>query len=125
MKKISLLALAVLLTGCASQIMSGFVGKPVTAVIGQYGFPAGAYEVDKNKRAFVWQMNNSVVVPGSSFTSGTVIGNQIFANTYTSPAYASSFACSYVMYAEKTRQDIEGPAAWTIVGFEKPSLGCE
>jgi hypothetical protein len=125
MKKIFWLVLVLFLTGCASQIMSGFVGKPITAVIGQYGFPAGTYDVDKNKRAFVWQMNNSVVIPGSSFTSGTIIGNQMFANTYTSPAYASSSACSYVMYAEKTRQDIEGPAAWTIVGFEKPRGSCE
>lgn len=125
MKKISFLAVAIFLAGCASQIMGGFVGKPVTTVISQYGFPAGAYDVEKNKRAFVWQMNNSVVIPGSSFTSGTVIGNQMFANTYTSPGYASSSTCAYVLYAEKTRNDIEGPAAWTIVGFEKPKMSCE
>ena len=114
-----------MLVGCASQIMSGFVGKPMTAVISQYGFPAGSYDIDRNKRAFVWQMNNSVVVPGSSFTTGTVVGNQVFANTYSAPAYASSFSCAYVLHAEKTRSDIEGPAAWTIVGFEKPKFGCE
>jgi hypothetical protein len=105
--------------------MSGFVGKPMTAVVSQYGFPVGAYDIDINKRAFVWQMNNSVVVPGSSFTTGTVVGNQVFANTYSAPAYASSYSCAYVLHAEKTRSDIEGPAAWTIVGFEKPKLGCE
>lgn len=97
----------------------------MTDVISQYGFPVGAYDLDRNKRAFVWQMNNSVVVPGSSFTTGTVIGNQVFANTYTAPAYASSFSCAYVLHAEKTRLDVEGPAAWTIVGFEKPKFGCE
>ena len=125
MKKLFLLTFAAMLVGCASQIMSGFVGKPMTAVISQYGFPAGSYDIDRNKRAFVWQMNNSVVVPGSSFTTGTVVGNQVFANTYSAPAYASSFSCAYVLHAEKTRSDIEGPAAWTIVGFEKPKFGCE
>jgi len=125
LKKLFLLTFAAMLVGCASQIMSGFVGKPMTAVISQYGFPAGAYDIDRNKRAFVWQMNNSVVVPGSSFTTGAVVGNQVFANTYSAPAYASSFSCAYVLHAEKTRSDIEGPAAWTIVGFEKPKFGCE
>jgi hypothetical protein len=125
MRKTILAAIIMLLAGCASQIMGGFVGKPVTTVISQYGFPAGAYDVEKNKRAFVWQMNKGVVIPGSSFTSGTVIGNQMFANTYTSPGYATSSTCVYVLYAEKTRNDIEGPAAWTIVGFEKPKMLCE
>lgn len=125
MKKLFLLTFAAILVGCASQIMSGFVGKPMTAVISQYGFPVGAYDIDRNKRAFVWQMNNSVVVPGSSFTTGSVVGSQVFANTYTAPAYASSFTCAYVLHAEKTRSDVEGPAAWTIVGFEKPKFGCE
>jgi len=124
MKKFLILSVA-LLVGCATQIMSGFVGKPMTAVVSQYGFPVGAYDIDINKRAFVWQMTNSVVVPGSSFTTGTVVGSQVFANTYSAPAYASSYSCAYVLHAEKTRSDIEGPAAWIIVGFEKPKFGCE
>lgn len=125
MKKILLLSFVVLLFGCASQIMSGFVGKPMTAVVSQYGFPVSAFDLDSNKRAFVWQLNNSVVVPGSSSTTGMVVGNQIFANTYTTPAHTSSFSCAYVLHAEKTRSDIEGPEAWTIVGFEKPKFSCE
>ena len=65
MKHVFLLTAAAILMGCASQIMSGFVGKPMTAVVGQYGFPAVSYDVDTNKRAFVWQINNSVIVPGN------------------------------------------------------------
>ena len=75
MKHFFLLTAALILTGCASQIMSGFVGKPMTEVVGQYGFPAASYDVDTNKRAFVWQLNNSVVVPGTSYATGTVVGN--------------------------------------------------
>ena len=113
-----------LLTGCASTIMSGYVGKPISVVVSDYGFPSGAYDIDTTKRAFVWQMNNSVVVPGSSYTSGTVIGNQMFASTYSAPGYAGNFVCSYTLFATKTRNDIDGPAAWIVVGFQKPKFGC-
>lgn len=113
------------LTGCASTIMGGYIGKPLSTVVSDYGFPSGAYDVDGTQRAFVWQMNNSVVIPGSSFTSGLVVGNQLFANTYTSPGYAGSYVCSYTLLATRTRNDIEGPAAWTVVGFQKPKFGCE
>ena len=105
--------------------MSGFVGKPMTAVVGQYGCPATSFDVDTNKRAFVWQIDNTRVVPGSSYTTGSVVGNQVFASTYSSPGYTSTRSCGYVLYAEKTRTDIEGPAAWTIVGYEKPRPRCE
>ncbi len=125
MKKLLALPLIALITGCASQIMGGFVGKPVTAVISQYGMPVGSYDVSADTRAFVWSKTSSYVIPGSSYTSGTVVGNQMFANTYSSPSYVGSSSCSYVLLASKTRTDIEGPAAWTVIGFEKPRLGCE
>lgn len=125
MKHFFLLTAAVLLMGCASQIMSGFVGKPMTVVVGQYGLPATSFDVDTNKRAFVWQIDNTRVVPGSSYTTGSVVGNQVFASTYSSPARTRTRSCGYVLYAERTRTDIEGPAAWTIVGYEKPRRSCE
>jgi hypothetical protein len=123
--KISLLLPLILMAGCASSIMKGYVGKPVTTVIGDHGFPAGAYDVDTNKRAFVWQKNAAVIVPGSSYTSGSVIGNQIFSSTYSTPGYSGTFSCAYTLIATKTRSDIDGPAAWTVVDFVKPKFGCE
>ena len=105
--------------------MSSYVGKPVSTVVSDYGMPAGAYDVDSTKRAFVWQMNNSVITPGASYTSGTMIGSQMFATIYNAPGYASNYTCTYTLFATKTRNDIEGPAAWTVVGFQKPSLACE
>ena len=124
MKAIAAVA-AILLAGCASQIMSKYVGKPISEIVADYGMPAGAYDVEIGKRAFVWQMDSTVIVPGTSFTNASVIGNQVFANTYTSPDYASTSRCSYVMFATRTRTDIEGPAAWTVSGFRKPRLDCE
>ena len=124
MKAIAAVA-AILLAGCASQIMSEYVGKPISEIVADYGMPAGAYDVEIGKRAFVWQMDSAVIVPGTSFTNASVIGNQVFANTYTSPDYASTSRCSYVMFATRTRTDIEGPAAWTVSGFRNPRLDCE
>lgn len=105
--------------------MEGYVGKPITSVISQYGMPSGSYDVSADKRAFVWSKTSSYVIPGTSYTSGAIIGNQMFSNTYSSPSYVGTSACSYVLIATKTRTDIQGPAAWTVVGFEKPRFGCE
>ena len=55
--------LSFILLGCASQIMNDFVGKPISIVVSQYGFPAGSYDIDKDTRAFVWQMNQTVIIP--------------------------------------------------------------
>lgn len=125
MKKLISVLSTVALFGCASQIMEGFVGKPITSVISQYGMPAGSYDVSTDKRAFVWSMTSSYVVPGASYTSGTMIGNQMFTNTHSAPSYVGTSSCNYVLIATKTRTDIEGPAAWTVVGFEKPRFDCE
>jgi hypothetical protein len=112
------------LAGCATKIMSEYVGGPITAVISEHGMPVGSYDVSADQRAFMWSKNASYVISGSSYTSGTVIGNQMFANTYSSPSYVGTSSCNYVLIARKTRTDIEGPAAWTVTGFEKPRFGC-
>lgn len=115
----------VLISGCASQIMASYVGRPITAVISEYGMPSGSYDVSVDQRAFLWSKKSSYVIPGNSYTSGTLVGNQMFANTYSSPSYVGTSSCNYVLIARKTRTDIEGPAAWTVIGFEKPRFGCE
>ena len=118
------LAISVL-AGCASSIMSRYVGKPLAIAVSDYGFPAGAYDLGDSKRAFVWQMNNSIVIPASSTTNATVTGNQIFSTTYSSPGFVAGSVCTYTLIASKTRTDIDGPAAWTVVGFQKPRFACE
>lgn len=112
------------LLGCASQIMSDFVGKPLSIVVSQYGFPVGSYDIDKDTRAFVWQKNQTIIVPGTSYTTGSVVGNQIFATTNSSPTYSGNLACSYVLHAERNGTNLSGPAGWTVIGYEKPKFGC-
>jgi UDP-N-acetyl-D-mannosaminuronate dehydrogenase len=114
-----------LLFGCATSIMKGYIGQPISTVIGDYGFPAGAYDLDQNRRAFVWQKNVMIAVPGSSTTTASVVGNTMFAQTYSTPGMVGSSSCNYTLIAQRTRSDIEGPAAWTVVDFQKPRFMCE
>ncbi len=119
------IGVSVLLTGCASSIMGRYIGQPLSVPIGAYGFPVGAYDLGDSKRAFVWQMNNSFVIPSSSTTNASIVGNQIFSTTYSSPGFVAGSVCTYTLIASQTRTDIDGPAAWTVVGFQKPRFDCE
>jgi hypothetical protein len=47
----ALLVLPLALVGCASQIMAGYVGKPITEPMLHYGPPANAVDLGENKRA--------------------------------------------------------------------------
>lgn len=116
---------AIALGGCASTIMKGYVDRPISDVVEDYGMPSGAYDLGDGVRAFVWQMSKSYTMPSFSSGQATVIGSQVFANSYTSPGITSTSTCSYVFRAKRTRTDIEGPAAWTIVSFKAPPLKCE
>lgn len=129
MKKYILLALCVLLSGCASNIMKSYVGKTVAEAVMDYGPPATAFDVDQHRRAFIWTMNSSYTVPGSATTTGNlnVIGGTGFysATTIASPPQTYSQQCNYTIFAERISGAPEGPAGWRIVDFRKPNLMCE
>ena len=73
--------LVFLVSGCASQVMEGYKGQTVSDVVAQYGMPSGSYDLGGGERAFVWEMNNSVVVPGTVNTTSTAIGNSVFSSS--------------------------------------------
>jgi hypothetical protein len=126
MRKLALFFLClVTLTGCASKIMQSYVGQPISAVVLDYGMPSGAFDIEPGKRAFIWSMSVNVFIPGTTTTYGTAVGNQLFLNSYSSPGVMASDSCNYVLYAERHRTDIEGPAAWRVTSFKKPSFWCE
>lgn len=125
MRVVAIILTALFLTGCASQIMKDFEGKSMVDVVAQYGMPSSSYELGGGERAFVWEMNNSVIVPGNMNTTSTFVGNTVFSSSYASPGYVASSRCSYVLKARQTRSDIEGPAAWTITGYFPPRADCE
>lgn len=117
---------SVQLTGCASMIMKGYVGQSLLSVVEDYGTPTSAYDTGREQeRAFIWVMGSTYVSPQVSRTNVGVVGNQLYGSTVTAPATVSTSRCSYVIYAKRTRMDIEGPAAWTVVDFKRPSLMCE
>ncbi len=134
------LALTLLISGCASQIMQGYVGQTVADVMGDYGMPATAFDMPDGTRAFLWQMGQSSSYGGNSYTTGSYIGNtsaygygntayanttgNMFATTYTSPVFTTTSTCGYMLYAKKVA-DLDSPAAWKIVSFKKPRLDCE
>jgi len=112
-------------TGCASQVMKSYIGRPVTDVMLDQGMPSGAFDLNSEIRAFVWTKNSTSYFPGYSTTSGTTVGNQIFLNTYSSPGYVATNSCNYVLYARRNHLPQDGPAGWTVSGFKEPSFLCE
>lgn len=116
------------LVGCASDVMRGYVGSPLTEPVLDYGPPAFAFDTGQGSRAFVWRMQSAVTLPGSASTTASAfpIGNStsVYANTIINPPQTILSDCAYALYAERI-SDAEGPAAWRVTGFRKPRLGCE
>ena len=54
----SVLALSTLI-GCASEIMKGYVGRPVQDVMLDYGAPTNAFDMGDGRRAFQWIIHSS------------------------------------------------------------------
>jgi hypothetical protein len=129
MKKFLCLLFSVMLgfffIGCASSKIKGYIGQPVSIVIGDYGLPAGAYDIDKNRRAFVWQRDVMAAGPGSFVATASDIDNRMFSQTYSRSGSFPSSSCNYVLVAQRTRTDIYGPDAWTVMEFQKPRVNCE
>jgi len=117
--------LAGLLFGCASQIMQAYIGKSLTEPIFDYGPPESAFDMGDGRRAFIWNITSESYIPRNSTINASVIGNQLYASTYTTGGYVASNQCAYVLFAKRTNNAVEGPAAWTVVGFRPPRLGCE
>lgn len=113
------------LMGCASQIMQGYVGHPVSDAVIDYGMPVTAFDIDQNTRAFIWQKTSTHTSPSYVSTYGNSYGNMWSATSYISPAQTSTHTCNYVIYAQKADNNLDGPAGWIITGYKKPSIWCE
>lgn len=124
-----IMALCITLCGCASQIMKSYVGKTVSEAVMDYGPPATAFDIDQNRRAFLWSMNSSYTIPGSTTVNGNVstAGGIGFysATAISTPPQTVSQQCNYTVFAERIPGAPEGPAGWRVVDFRKPSLMCE
>lgn len=125
MKRILAIAAAVALTGCASQIMSGFVGQPLQQAMVKYGPPSNAFDMPDGRRAFQWAMSSTYVTPTYSTTTGNAYGygNSVNwqTNTQITGGVPITSKCAYTLYGRWS----DGANAWIVEGFEKPSFACE
>lgn len=132
MRVITVVALAatLLVGGCASSIMEGFVGQPLQVGIARYGPPAFVFDMPDGRRAFQWRMESQVAMPTTTYGNvNTNIyappGSFASANTqYSQTTYGGNVlnqVCLYTMYARFN----ESQQAWIFEGFEKPSLACQ
>ena len=82
-----LMALGLLLSGCASTAMKRFVGQPIEEALFQYGQPVNTIDLPNGEKAFQFYWGGgSFVVPGQSRTNVAVIGNTATLNTTATPA---------------------------------------
>lgn len=119
------LLVALTVTGCASQIMKGYVGKPLQEAMVQYGPPQNAFDMGDGRRAFQWSMENSYTTPTFATNSGTAIpiGNSVYwtQNTQISGGQPITQKCVYTLYARWS----ESAHSWIVEGFAKPRYMCE
>lgn len=120
---VAIVALA-FLAGCASQVMGGFVGKPLQAGMAQYGPPDFVFDMPDGRRAFQWKMTQTGLAPTITTTQANVYAPpgayaQVNSSQITTGGGVVSSTCLYTMYA--AWQD----GAWIFVGYEKPRLNCQ
>ncbi|WP_235604779.1 hypothetical protein [Sulfitobacter sp. EhC04] len=116
MKHALYLTAALMLSGCASEIMSGYVGKDVTDAVLDYGPPANVVKLPDGRTAFQWSRTSSYTAPTT--TNFTGFGNYVTATTYGGGTSYSE--CLYTLFGKPNPQ-----GSYTITGFRQPTLMCE
>lgn len=118
MKRLLLICLVV--AGCATAILDGYVGKSISEPILDYGPPVNVLELPDGRKAFQWAVNSSGVIPVTNYSSGTAwTGATSTYVTGTSTSYVPySNRCVYTLYARPQGED------WIVTGYRQPSLDC-
>ncbi len=124
MRKI--LSLCVLmLAGCASNVMKGYMGKPLQEAMIDYGSPTNAFDMPDGSRAFQWVMTSTYVTPTRIANSGAVYPNGYNATwgqqTTITGGQPVTNECAYTMFAKW--DDLT--STWVFTGFRKPKVMCE
>ncbi len=122
MKKIlpALLFIVALIAGCATTIMEGYVGKPITEVVLDYGPPVNFLDIEQGRRAFQWRIDSSGYIPMTTPSNGSIYGAGGYASyTSTTTTYVPyEQSCLYTMTATWSGE------TWVVDGFRQPRLGC-
>lgn len=104
-----------LLSGCATEILQGYVGKDITEVVLDYGAPANVLKLPDGRTAFQWNRTSSFVTPTTTEIQG--YGSYATATTY--GGGVTSYDCLYTLFAQPNAQN-----SYTVVGYREPSFEC-
>lgn len=120
-KYTALLLMAAALSGCASQILEGYVGKSISEPMMDMGRPENVIELSENRRAYQWRETNSDVIPITTPSTATIAGPGGWTSVTTTHTGYIPYTtdCLYTVTATKAGND------WIVDGFRKPSLECE
>ncbi|CUX17132.1 MULTISPECIES: hypothetical protein [Rhizobium/Agrobacterium group] len=112
-------AVSAVLTACASTVMKGYIGAPITSVMLDYGPPDNIYSMGPGQQAYQWRKNKTQVVAGSS--SGEVRSTRHGERYEVSetPGYVERINCFYTFYTRSSGSE------WYVTSFRQPSLECE
>ena len=109
------------LSGCASQIMSQYVGKPIEEPILDYGHPTNIVELSDGRRGYQWRIQGGGVMPITTANTSTVYAGGQVATVYSQTTNYAPFStnCLYTLTARK-----QG-STYVVDGFRQPSFNCE
>lgn len=117
--------LALGLSGCATAIMEGYIGKPVQQAMIDRGPPDMVMDLPDGRRAFQWVINSSYTTPRQTYGQANIYAPpgayaNVNYNQMTFGGQTITSSCRYTMYASWD----EAQRTWVFVGFEKPRLDC-
>lgn len=111
--------MALALTACASDIMQGYVGRDVTAVIATYGQPYRQFDLPDGRVAYQWRIVEFSARPHETYYYEETSGRRVTGQISRYDGYLAPETCYYTFYTA-----VSGSSA-RIVGFERPSFDCE
>jgi len=136
--KITLIVSLLLLSGCASKIMQGYIGQDVREVVLEHGTPINAMDMGNGIRAFQWSKTNYTYTTPTyidTTSNGNINGSlrntgystnfnmntYVNTNTVITHSQTINLTCLYTLFA---RWD-KGRRGWIVKSFKKPKLLCE
>ena len=116
--------LALLLTGCATDIMRGYLGRTPEDVMARYGPPDNVFDLADGRRGYQWLEISNSTSSGTEETRTRMVerrrgrGPERVTTTQFTPPTQSEQRCYYTLYARR-----EG-GAWVFEDFAQPKFGC-
>jgi hypothetical protein len=117
---LALILTSTLLSGCASDIMQGYVGQSLETAMARYGPPDVQFDLPDGRRAFQWIDINTTTSSGHATERVSRGRDGPKTHVDFTPASTTYNRCFYTMYA---RYD-QARRGWIFDGFEPPALGC-